>query len=494
MADTRDLPFDQFQRYELVRALLEDVRRDGEAFHILDVGGRTALLREFLPDDRIDLVDVDPSTADGLVLGSGAELPFRDGSFDAVCGFDTLEHVPPPLRDAFVRECARVARRHVILAGPYDAPRVAEAEEILLDFLKVRLEWEHGYLAEHRSNGLPDMAAARQILEAAGARVEAFGHGALDRWLGLMAIELYAEHEPLLRAFVPRVYRFYNEHVFRSDHGGDVYRHALVAAFGDAPMPSLEGALDPAGSEPAEANRTLVDLGREILRYDALRDSFQPEMRRLHGVVERAVDDVEQHRRALEETSTDLEGHRRSLESTTADLEEHRRTLAALRAENREHVAALEGSADELREELRKHQEVVAELQGLREAELAELGLRGDRLQAAEALLAENAASMESARERVVGALGGADEAPHGLSLHDAIEGLVEERDRAAREYAEARRALEQRLEQERWRNAELARESQRLWNRIGRAIVFRRLDPELVDGAASPDDGSDGR
>ena len=66
MPDVRDLPFDQYQRYELVRALLESVRADGERFRILDVGGRTALLREFLPLDQVELVDVVPSAVEGL--------------------------------------------------------------------------------------------------------------------------------------------------------------------------------------------------------------------------------------------------------------------------------------------------------------------------------------------------------------------------------------------------------------------------------------------
>ncbi|MEM8711260.1 MAG: class I SAM-dependent methyltransferase, partial [Planctomycetota bacterium] len=120
MSHVLDLPFDQYQRYQLVAALLASVRRDGETFHILDVGGRTALLRQFLPGDRIDLVDVDPSDVEGLILGSGAQLPFKDDAFDVVAAFDTLEHVPPDLRGAFVSECARVSRRYVMLAGPYD--------------------------------------------------------------------------------------------------------------------------------------------------------------------------------------------------------------------------------------------------------------------------------------------------------------------------------------------------------------------------------------
>ena len=131
MIDVLELPFDQYQRYRLTADLLGELRPQGEKLSVLDVGGRTALLRSFLPHDAVQLVDVESSDERGLVLGSGAALPFQDASFDAVCAFDTLEHVPPPLRRAFVRECARVAKRWVLLAGPYEAPRVVAAEEHL---------------------------------------------------------------------------------------------------------------------------------------------------------------------------------------------------------------------------------------------------------------------------------------------------------------------------------------------------------------------------
>ena len=99
--------------------------------------------------------------------------------------------------------------------GALDSPR-REAEEILLAFLRDRLDWTHRYLEEHRINGLPDAGATRAVLEASGAKVEMLGHGALDRWLLLMCLELYAEHEPMLRELAGRAYRLYNEHLFRS--------------------------------------------------------------------------------------------------------------------------------------------------------------------------------------------------------------------------------------------------------------------------------------
>jgi SAM-dependent methyltransferase len=47
----------------------------------------------------------------GLVLGSGARLPFPDGSFDLVLTSAVILHNPPPAAEAIRREVLRVARR-----------------------------------------------------------------------------------------------------------------------------------------------------------------------------------------------------------------------------------------------------------------------------------------------------------------------------------------------------------------------------------------------
>jgi hypothetical protein len=155
-----DQAFDVYQRYRLVADVLGRLRRtlapSSRRLRVLDVGGRTAVLRDFDRTDDVALVDVEPlEGAVGLVVGDGTRLPFQDGAFDAVCAFDTLEHVAPELRDAFVDECARVARSWVVLAGPYEAPEVVAAERALQRFLKEKLAFEQRYLEEHRRHGLP---------------------------------------------------------------------------------------------------------------------------------------------------------------------------------------------------------------------------------------------------------------------------------------------------------------------------------------------------
>ncbi|HKX46862.1 MAG TPA: class I SAM-dependent methyltransferase, partial [Planctomycetota bacterium] len=103
MSEPLRLPFDQYQRYRLVSDVVERLRGGRARLRVLDVGGRTGLLRGFLPEDEVVLVDLEPSDVrPGLVLGTGSRLPFRSGAFDVVCAFDTLEHVPPEQRAAFV--------------------------------------------------------------------------------------------------------------------------------------------------------------------------------------------------------------------------------------------------------------------------------------------------------------------------------------------------------------------------------------------------------
>lgn len=505
MSDVLDLPFDQYQRYGLVAALLSSVRAEGERFHVLDVGGRTALLRDFLPNDQVDLVDVDPSNVEGLILGSGAQLPFKDNSFDVVAAFDTLEHVPPELRGAFVSECGRVAKRYVMLAGPYHTPRVAEAEQYLLDFLKVKLNWEHRYLAEHRENGLPDAVQTRSILRATGAKVEAFGHGALDRWLLLMMLELYVEHEGLLHGIAKGLYRFYNEHLFSTDHGPEVYRHAIVAAFDGAPMPTLEEALDPPGSAPRELTGRMIEMGAELLRYDSLRDTYLPEMERLHAAVAEATKNAGESSATVETFKTDLVGHKETIEALRTELTDANTNAEAIAASGEEQIGGLTS-------DLAGHKDMIAEISKLREAELAELEVRGTQLGEIRTEFTRLSKEFLDIRELAQSALPPSED-PNSIGLGDEVRLLISARDEASSAKDEALAAKNEALAMQSESEAQTARVSEELaktqallneastllseereradllaadarhpWNRAVRKFTRRKLDKGLME------------
>lgn len=343
------LPFDQYQRYRLVADLLEELRGGGPPLRVLDVGGRTAVLRDFLEGARIEIVDLEPSDSAGLVLGDGAKLPFVDGAVDVVCAFDTLEHVPPALREAFVAECRRVARRWVVLAGPYESPRVARAEELLAEFLKDKLGVEHRYLAEHRRHGLPQRAAVEAQLSKAGGKVLALPHGNLERWLVLQCLSMYLDYDAALRGVAKDFQRWYNAELYASDHAGECYRHVVVAAFGDARLPSAEqlvGKLLAPPAAPAGALAPFTKLVPALIEFDAERDRWRAERKKFEEVVEQLRTDLEGHRkttaelrtesgklekellRVLAEHAAESAGLHAGLEALTRDLDGHRSALA----------------------------------------------------------------------------------------------------------------------------------------------------------------------
>ncbi|MFT7679364.1 MAG: putative nucleic acid-binding Zn-ribbon protein [Planctomycetota bacterium] len=385
MIDVFALPFDQYQRYRLVADLVGRVRADRPHLTVLDVGGRTALLRSFLPNDKVHLVDVEVSDERGLVLGDGAKLPYKDGAFDVVCAFDTLEHVPPPLRDAFVRECARVSRGHVLLAGPYKAEPVDEAEELLKSFMNDKLGVQHRYLEEHRTNGLPERDRTEELLSESGCQVTRHGHGNLDRWVVLMCMELYMDHDPLLRPLAERFFRFYNENLYASDHAGPVYRHVVIGAKPGLALPSAEGLLDDPVA-PVGTFKACADLGLELLAFDSEQDAWRPELERLKGIIGDLEDDLQGHQSRLSDTKEDLDAHKQNLSdlqqtyddavaaadetqaTLEADLEAHKLSLSDARRDLADQItrvdecqAAREQERTELEGELKSSQDVYAE-------------------------------------------------------------------------------------------------------------------------------------
>jgi SAM-dependent methyltransferase len=441
VTDPLELPFDQYQRYRLVADLLGPLRGRRKHLSILDVGGRTALLRAFLPDDRVTLVDVEPSGEARLVLGDGSALPFADASFDAVCAFDTLEHVPPRTRKAFVAECRRVARSWVLIAGPYRAPEVDEAEVLLQRFLREKLKVEHRYLEEHRTNTLPARDAVEKQLAAAGARVQSYGHANVRRWLALMALSMYLDHTPDLRGLARQVYRYYNREMYAGDRAEPVYRHVVVAALEGAALPER------ADPEPAPAGadgRPLVELAFDLIGFDRARGAWEEQNRRLWSVNETLRSDLEGHKQGL----ADERGAASRLREQIA--RHARETLAIEQAAKAREVEEAKARA-ELEHELASHRREVAQL--------------GARLADGEAARAAALATVEDLRTQLAGladrAAGQAEliaDLRLALARH-AEEALAIERAAKAREVeeAKARAELEHELASHRREVAQLA-------------------------------------
>lgn len=69
----------------------------------------------------VETLDFDPDLKPDHV-GSATAMPFDDASYDVVCAFQMLEHLPYEASLQAFGEMARVSRRHVIISLPDARP------------------------------------------------------------------------------------------------------------------------------------------------------------------------------------------------------------------------------------------------------------------------------------------------------------------------------------------------------------------------------------
>lgn len=266
--------FDRYSRYGGLARALRATLGPGR-WRVLDVGDGSGYLLAF--DDGLDTVALDlHMAADPLpgavrVVGDGARLPWADATFDAVVSSDTLEHVPPSARAAFVAELARVSRDVTILAAPFDTPGVAGAEELVRRFALLATSRPQEQLEEHLEHGLPDLERTRQTLAAHGAEVVSAGNGNLFDWVQMMLLKHQLLARPALGPLEAGYDIAYNA-LFAGRAGvAPFYRHLLVARRTGAPQ--LGTAPDPIGGTPADISGVLGVFAAanvaEAVRQDA---------------------------------------------------------------------------------------------------------------------------------------------------------------------------------------------------------------------------------
>ena len=111
---------------------------------VLDVGGGTGIIAQAMKDlfgiAHVTSVDVEDRFLKSLDIETrvydGVRLPFADASFDCVTFSNVLHHVPPSLRSALMRECARVAGAGPIYIKDHlAASRLDHARLLVLDLM-----------------------------------------------------------------------------------------------------------------------------------------------------------------------------------------------------------------------------------------------------------------------------------------------------------------------------------------------------------------------
>jgi hypothetical protein len=230
------LPFDQYQRYRMVADVVELLREDSGPLRILDVGGGEGPILNFLPEDRITILDQsDTGEVSGFVKGDAAALPFEDEAFDYVASVDVYEHIEPVSRESHLSELRRVARRGVLLAAPFDSDAVRAAERVANECHRSVYLAENVWLKEHTENGLPRLDGTREFFEGQGDSVSVLPNGYILHWLAMMCLTFYRPRlEVELGTLVDHANAFYNEFICELDNVEPCYRYLLVCLKGSA--------------------------------------------------------------------------------------------------------------------------------------------------------------------------------------------------------------------------------------------------------------------
>jgi GT2 family glycosyltransferase len=226
----KELSFDLYGRYAIIRDIIDHNRKEGESFKVLDVGGRGNLFKRFLPNDHVFYLDplVD-SKDENFIKGDGCAIPLGDGEFDWVTSADVFEHIPKEKRRTFLDENIRVAKLGTILVAPFWSKEVEQAEINANENYKILSGGkDHMWLREHIENGLPDMAEVEKSLKEKKLPFQKLYNNRLFLWQSLIDVSFLVSvnrYEDIIKRFDDFNY-FYNTEIYPFDNQEPSYRKA----------------------------------------------------------------------------------------------------------------------------------------------------------------------------------------------------------------------------------------------------------------------------
>ncbi len=206
-------PFDQFSRQYQVAEQINSLRKKGEKFKILDVGGYKGKTADFLPDDVVIVMDLFEAKEENYVKGSALDMPFKDRSFDFIVSFDVLEHIEKKNRKVFIDECNRVASRAFFICAPHMSKINEESETILNSMYKKLHGKDHEWLKEHIDYTIPDFEQMEKIAEEKKLYIRKSFSNKTYLWLAMQQAIFLNSKYPLGAQSLVELNKFYNQNL-----------------------------------------------------------------------------------------------------------------------------------------------------------------------------------------------------------------------------------------------------------------------------------------
>lgn len=212
---------DAFTRFFICKEILKKSFGKTVA-NILDVGGGSKYFYQSLSLDKLPykltVIDILPpevkNPAYKYVQGDATKMIFKDNNFEAVVSMDVLEHIPDDKKVSFIRECYRVAKDLIIIAGPFDTPETDQAERMANDFFRSMHGRDHPWLIEHFQQNKPKRSMIEAEIKRFGCSYLRFESNALPLWLRLILLN-FIPHNLVDGAKIKELNSYYNENMIK---------------------------------------------------------------------------------------------------------------------------------------------------------------------------------------------------------------------------------------------------------------------------------------
>jgi hypothetical protein len=216
-----DLPFDQYSRQRIVADTINQLRKNKKELTILDVGGYKGKTKDFMPNDKVTILDVYDVNDKGYIRGDGTKLEISDGAYDFTVSFDVLEHIAPKDRQKFIAECVRVSKKGFFMCCPFDSGSgINTKAEVDLNNIYTKISGKnHKWLGEHIANSLPMPSTIEDFIENGRLyQTKAFSNS-LENWIAIQMIYFLSDSLKVVSMEAGKLNKQYNASMYDFESG-----------------------------------------------------------------------------------------------------------------------------------------------------------------------------------------------------------------------------------------------------------------------------------